>query len=169
MSDDDILFKRLQPCLLDRLTDDDPTNKEESRANRVISNQRYREGVLRDITWLFGTSAHLPVEGTKAQLKISDFPEVAKSVLNYGTRHIFGLSAPDMDALEKELYAAILTFEPRIIPGSLQVSAEMDRQLVSFEINGDLWANPVPEKLYIRTKIDIESGASAPIANTRSS
>lgn len=164
---DDTLFKRLQPCLLDRLTDDDPKNKNESRSQRVISSQRYRAGVLRDLTWLFSTSAHLPIEGTRKQFKISDFPEVAKSVLNYGTRHIFGLTAPNMDVLEKELYDAIIVFEPRIIPGTLRVAAEMDRQIVSFEVTGDLWANPVPEKLYIKTKIDIEAGADRPMTDTQ--
>jgi type VI secretion system protein ImpF len=168
MPDDDLFLKRLQPCLLDRLTDDAPKIKEESRTQRVISTKKYREGVLRDITWLFSTSAHLPLEGSKNKLKLAEFPEVIKSVLNYGTRHIFGLTAPDMAALEDDLHAAILAFEPRIIADTLQVSASMDRQVVDFEISGDLWANPIPEKLYIKTKIDIESGAAAPLANTQS-
>ncbi|MDR1498542.1 MAG: GPW/gp25 family protein [Puniceicoccales bacterium] len=169
MSDSDALFKRLQPCLLDRLTDDDPKNKNESRSERVISNQKYRAGVLRDITWLFSASAHLPVEGSPGkEFKISAYAEVAKSVLNYGTRHIFGLTAPDMKALEAELFRALAVFEPRIIPDTLHVRASMERQIVSFAVDGDLWANPIPEKLFIRTKIDVESGAGAPISATRS-
>jgi len=46
-------IEKLQPCLLDRLTDDEPGKKEESRAQRVVSLQRYRRGVLRDLEWLF--------------------------------------------------------------------------------------------------------------------
>ncbi len=50
-------LEKLQPCLLDRLTDDDPKNGEESRAQRVVSLSRYKRGVLRDLEWLFNTDA----------------------------------------------------------------------------------------------------------------
>ena len=50
--------QRFLPCLLDRLRDDDPKNTEESRNQRVISAQRYKEAVLRDLRWLFNASAH---------------------------------------------------------------------------------------------------------------
>ena len=49
---------KLQPCLLDRLTDDEPEKKEESRIQRVISLQRYKAGVLRDLEWLFNSVGH---------------------------------------------------------------------------------------------------------------
>ena len=163
---DENLYKRIHPCLLDRLQDDDSANRLESRGARVVSVQAYRAGVLRDLTWLFSTSAHLPVEGTKpgAEFRIGDFPEVERSVLNYGVRHLFGLTAPDMGALEESLYAAICVFEPRIIKNTLSVRAIMENQIVSFEISGDLWANPIPEKLYIKTQIDIEAGANTPLS-----
>jgi type VI secretion system protein ImpF len=158
--DDSAPIERLQPCLLDRLTDDEPQKKEESRTQRVVSIQRYRKGVLRDLGWLFSTSAHLPIEGKK-QFKIGDFPDAARSVLNYGTRQLFGLMAPDMETLERELELAIQLFEPRVLRQSFSVKAKMDRQIVTFEISGELWANPVPEKLFIKTKIDIEAGSNA--------
>jgi type VI secretion system protein ImpF len=165
MPSDDSLYKRVHPCLLDRLTDDEPASREEGRAQRVVSVQRYRAGVLRDLAWLFSTSAHLPVEGTRREFRIGDFPEVERSVLNYGIRHLFGLAAPDMRALEDSLYNAICVFEPRIIRDTLSVRATMENQLVSFEIKGDLWANPIPEKLYIKTRIDIEEGAGQAISS----
>jgi len=163
---EDPLFKRIHPCLLDRLQDDDVANRIESRAARVISTQVYRNGVLRDLTWLFSTSAHLPVEGTKpgTEFRIGDFPEAERSVLNYGVRHLFGLTAPDMGALEESLYNAIAVFEPRIIKDTLGVRAYMLNQIVHFEISGDLWANPIPEKLFIKTQIDIEAGANTPLS-----
>jgi type VI secretion system protein ImpF len=162
--DDIAPLERLQPCLLDRLTDDEPTKKEESRSQRVVSIQRYRKGVMRDLVWLFNSSAHLPIEGKKG-FRIDDFPEAARSVINYGTRQLFGLTAPDMNGLEQELQDAICAFEPRILKNSLVVKAEMDRQVVSFELSGELWANPLPEKLFIKTKIDIEAGAT-PLTET---
>jgi type VI secretion system protein ImpF len=38
------------------------------------------------------------------------------------------------------------------------VKATMERNVVSFELYGELWANPIPEKLFIKTKIDLETG-----------
>ena len=102
--------QRFLPCLLDRLRDDDPKSKEESRNQRVVSLQRYKEGVIRDLRWLFNSSAHLPVEG-KEEFRLSDFPEAERSVINFGTRQLCGLIAPDMDSLEREVSQAIEVFE----------------------------------------------------------
>jgi len=150
-------LEKLQPCLLDRLTDDEPDKTEESRNQRVISLQRYKRGVLRDLEWLFNASAHLPVEGRR-EFRLSDYPEAERSVINFGTRQLCGLIAPNMDELERELLEAIQLFEPRIINHTLTVKATIERNMVSFEIFGELWANPIPEKLFIKTNIDLETG-----------
>ena|SRR5438105_6305621 len=151
------VIERLQPCLLDRLTDDDPKNSQESRAQRVISLQRYRQGVLRDLQWLFSASAHLSHEG-QSTFSIEDYPEAASSVINFGTRHLFGLMTPNMRDLERQLTAALYTFEPRILRNSLKVRSQIEGNLVVLEVEGDLWASPVPERLHIKTKLDIETG-----------
>jgi type VI secretion system protein ImpF len=156
---DPIPLERLQPCLLDRLTDDEPQNPNESRLQRVVSLQRYKRGVLRDLIWLFNTSASLTGNTVPGQ-HLDEFAEAARSVLNFGTRQICGLTAPNMEELERQLTEAIQLFEPRILPHSLAVRATMKNQLISFEIQGELWANPVPEKLFIKTEIDMESGQS---------
>jgi type VI secretion system protein ImpF len=48
--------ERLQPSLLDRLTDDEPEVRVESRDKRVLSQEKLRASVLRDLTWLFNTT-----------------------------------------------------------------------------------------------------------------
>jgi len=48
--------ERLQPSLLDRLTDDEPDQEVESRERRVLSVRGLREGVLRDLAWLLNTT-----------------------------------------------------------------------------------------------------------------
>lgn len=78
---------RLQPALLDRLTDDDPTNPAEAMEMRIISRPRMREAVLRDLGWLFNTT-FLSSEGAFAQ-----YPEVRRSVLNYGLPALSGQTA----------------------------------------------------------------------------
>jgi type VI secretion system protein ImpF len=150
-------LEKLQPCLLDRLTDDEPDKTEEGRNQRVISLPRYKRGVLRDLEWLFNASAHLPVEGSR-QFRLSDYPEAYRSVINFGTRQLCGLLAPNMDELERELSEAVQLFEPRIINRTLTVKATLERHMVSIEMFGELWADPIPEKLFIKTSVDLETG-----------
>ena len=151
------VVEKLQPCLLDRLTDDEPNNSQETRAQRVISLQRYRQGVLRDLQWLFGTSAHLPDEGDSS-INLQDYPEAIKSVINFGIRHLFGLMAPNLREIQQALTEALYNFEPRILRNSLKVKLQMDGNLIVIDIEGELWASPLPEHLHIKTKLDIESG-----------
>src|ERR1051325_11799347 len=110
-------FEKLQPCLLDRLTDDYPQNTQETRSHRVVPLSRYKRGVLRDLEWLLNASAHLPGEGGN-RWRLEDFPEAERSVLNFGTRQLSGLFAPDMHELERHLSDALQLFEPRIISHS---------------------------------------------------
>jgi type VI secretion system protein ImpF len=48
---------RIQPSLLDRLTDDDPGNPKETRDQRFFSANRLRQAVLRDLSWLLNASS----------------------------------------------------------------------------------------------------------------
>ena len=98
---------------------------------------------------------------------LDEFPEVARSVLNFGTRDLCGLisSSLDLGTLEQEIAEAMRRLEPRINPGSLAVTAVSGSQKfangIAVEIRGDLWAYPVPEQLYIRTEIDLDTGKYA--------
>ena len=157
----DLFGERIQPCLLDRLTDENPEAVKESRNERVISVKRYREGVLRDLIWLLNAKAHTDRDG------LDEFPEAARSVLNFGTRDLCGLisSSLDLGTLEEEIADAMRRLEPRINPGSLTVTAVSGSQKfangIAIEIRGDLWAYPVPEQLYVRTEIDLDTGKYA--------
>lgn len=154
------VIEKLQPCLLDRLTDDEPNKAQESRAQRVISIQRYRQGVMRDLEWLFGASAHLPQEGN-CPFSLEDYPEAYRSVINFGTRHLFGLMMLSMRDLERQLTEALYTFEPRIMSNTLKVRSRIVANMVALDVEGDLWANPLPEHLHIKTMVDIEGGFSS--------
>jgi type VI secretion system protein ImpF len=151
-----ISIEKLQPCLLDRLTDDEPGKPEESRMQRVVSLQKYRRGVLRDLEWLFNAYAAFRFEDGTSEL--DDYPEARRSVLNFGTRQLCGITAPNMDRLQEELAEAIQVFEPRLTPRSLTIRADLDRNYVSFDLEGELWANPLPEHLHLKTTVDLETG-----------
>jgi type VI secretion system protein ImpF len=150
---------RLQPCLLDRLTDDEPAKREESRNQRIISLQRYKAGVLRDLDWLFNAVGHFPDERV-GELTFADFEEAYRSVLNFGLRQLYGRLAPDIEEIERQLFDAITIFEPRINRQTLKVKAKIERHLLSFDISGELWVHPIPERLFIRTQLDLESSQS---------
>ena len=153
--------EKLQPCLLDRLTDDEPNKQQESRMKRVMSLQRYRQAVLRDLAWLLNTYANAEREG------LDDFEEVPSSVLNYGVQNGAGMTASSVsaDEMRYRLTEAIQRFEPRIIPNTISISIamnpeEMSNRSIRFEILGDLWTQPTPESLFIKTELDLETGKS---------
>jgi type VI secretion system protein ImpF len=151
--------ERLQPSLLDRLTDDAPEAKDESRDKRVLNLQQLRAGVMRDVTWLLNT-VHL-----EASQDLEAWPYVARSTVNYGIPDLVGASVARHQAaeLEKSVRQAILDFEPRILADSLRVSVEvapeqMSRHAMTFVIEGRLWAQPLPLSLYLKTELDLETG-----------
>lgn len=151
---------RLQPALLDRLTDDEPEKRQESLQNSVVSKGRLKRTVLRDLVWLLNTTAH----HTDGQL--DDYPEVRSSVINYGIPVLSGrnFSGVDWRDLERQIHDAILAFEPRILPDSLSVKANVPtdlmghHNLLQFELRGELWSMPYPIELLLRSELDLETG-----------
>jgi len=150
--------ERLQPSLLDRLTDDDPDKRQESREQRVLSVNRLRQSVLRDMAWLLNSVCLESVQS------LENHPEVRDSVLNYGIPDMSGhhISLNDMPYLERRIREAILAFEPRILPATLKVtvatSEEFNHNALSFDILGDLWMQPLPLRLYLKTQVELETG-----------
>ncbi|MBV9390958.1 MAG: GPW/gp25 family protein [Verrucomicrobia bacterium] len=149
---------KLQPCLLDRLTDENPEKREESRYQRIVSLQRYRQGVLRDLEWLFTAVGHFPDEEV-GPLAFADYRDAYRSVLNFGVRQLYGRLAPDVEEIESQLFDALIIFEPRINRHTLKVKVTIERNLLAIELIGDLWVNPLPEKLFIKTHLDLETSA----------
>ncbi|MCC5863646.1 MAG: type VI secretion system baseplate subunit TssE [Wenzhouxiangella sp.] len=151
--------ERLQPSLLDRLTDEAPGEKTESRNRRVISMSRLRSLVRRDLAWLLNCG-HM-----ESLQDLSDFPEVQRSVLNYGLPDLSGTAVSGMteDQIERMVKSAILAFEPRILPNTIRVRADIspsnfNRNAIVFEIVGQLWAQPMPTELFLKTELDLETG-----------
>lgn len=152
--------ERLQPALLDRLTDHAPGNrKPESREERVLSKQQLRGAVLRDLAWLFNSSRPTDIDWAGC-------PHAEHSVINYGLPVLSGQTASSLDVVELEgaIRQAIIEFEPRITSESLHVEAvvsemQLDHHnIVSVEIRGQLWAQPMPIELLLRTEVDLETG-----------
>lgn len=154
--------ERLQPSLLDRLTDDEPDRRSESAEKRVLSVQRLRESVRRDLGWLLNTP-HLA-----SLVDLDRFPQVRKSTLNYGIPGLAGRTASSMDkaAIAKQLRQAIADFEPRLLERTVKVRVLVDKESHSpnalrLGIEAHLWSQPLPLKLYFRTDVDLEDGAAS--------
>lgn len=151
--------EQLQPALLDRLTDEEPDKKLEPRRERVMSKRRMRDAVLRDLAWLFNTTRLDP------NMDPVTLPYARRSVINYGLPALSGQTASSIELtdLERAIRQAILDFEPRILPSSLHVrTLETGRfehhNVIGVEISGQLWAQPIPIDLLVRTEIDLETG-----------
>jgi len=151
--------ERLQPSLLDRLTDEEPGNQAEPRERRVLSLRTLREGVLRDLAWLLNTTNLL------SSLDGPVLPHIANSVINYGVPDLSGNSIANLNLsrLERAIRQAIWDFEPRLVRSTVTVralaEAGTDHNKLSFEIEADMWAQPYPERLFLKTELDLERGA----------
>ncbi|MCX7102374.1 MAG: type VI secretion system baseplate subunit TssE [Methylobacter sp.] len=154
--------ERLQPSLLDRLTDDAPEKDQESREQRVLSLNKLRVCVLRDLAWLLNTSTLDIIQN------LDDYPLVSHSVVNYGIPDLVGitLSSANVPEIQMQIRQAIWDFEPRISHESVVVKVtasdnQMNQNAMTFDIEGDLWAQPLPLRLYLRSELDLETGNMA--------
>jgi type VI secretion system protein ImpF len=150
--------ERLQPSLLDRLTDEAPDRETEAPSNRIIDLVRLREIIQRDLSWLLNTA------NIESEHDLEHYPNTARSVLNYGIADLTGSSRTQSRTVEirQSIRRAIQTFEPRILPNTLEVTMERSKggsgALVSFDIHGELWAEPLPVDFHLRTALDVTTG-----------
>ncbi|EXU74408.1 MULTISPECIES: type VI secretion system baseplate subunit TssE [Erwinia] len=151
---------KMQPSLLDRLTDNAPDKQQESVSNTVISHSTLRRNVLRDLQWLFNSI------NNEAQQDLQPFPHVQRSAYNFGVAPLAGQRMSDIEwhDIQRKLTASILHFEPRILPAGLQVRCVSDtsalnlHNVLSIEIKGRLWCVPYPLEFMFRTELDLENG-----------
>jgi type VI secretion system protein ImpF len=151
---------RLWPVLLDRLTDAEPDRKKESIQSRVMSRRAYRDGVLRDLQWLLNAT------NLEASIDFAGYPDAQHSVLNFGLVPLSGRPASSVDAtqLEATIRQAIIEFEPRILPQSVEVRVVAAQKsldihnVLAVTIRGELWSVPYPLEILLRSDIDLETG-----------
>ena len=152
--------ERLQPSLLDRLVDHAPGDQREGDDKRTLTKHAQRQAVLRDLSWLFNST------GFGLAMDDRRYPNAARSVLNYGMPMLSGqfTSSVQRVSMEQALKNAILQFEPRILPRTLEVELVMEgsaldsHNRIGLQIRGMLWAQPVPLEFMMRSRIDLEEG-----------
>lgn len=155
---DRTITDRLQPSLLDRLTDQAPDDTQETRDHRVIDVRRLREIIQRDLSWLLNTN------NSEGIIDPDIYPNIASSALNFGVREVAGefSTKAKAEAIRRSISRAIERFEPRIKKGSMDVSlapTETKRgTLINYDIRADMWAQPLPLELYLRSEVDTTTG-----------
>ncbi len=159
---------RFLPCLLERLK-----GGRDPASSTGVSMADYRGAVLQDLTRLLNARSQ-PSDGVFEEFKIMeatpgakfyDYPEVANSVLNYGFSDLAGMTRGHLDLprLRKRLAEVIKMFEPRILADSLKVNITEVQEgdpgsLIRVEIEGKLWAKPIPEEILRRGELDLING-----------
>lgn len=151
--------KRLRPSLLDRLTDLHPERRREAADDVGVNEAQLREQVRRDLSWLFNTTRFA------AGTDLTPYPQVQSSILNYGIVDLTGqlLSSIRPEQIEKNVRAALLRYEPRLLADSLEISAQLGKTpfgmaALVVEVKAELYSDPLPLALHIRTEIDVETG-----------
>ncbi len=151
--------KRVLPCLLDRLTSDDPGSQDSAGGAQTMA--AYRLSVRRDLEWL------LNCQVSQVATALAGTVFARESVLAYGVPCFSGKSVtPDsLAGLVRDIRNAILAYEPRIAAASLRVELEASEgeasdhdHGIAISITGELWAAPIPERLHLRTDLDLEAG-----------
>jgi type VI secretion system protein ImpF len=158
---------RLQPSLLDRLTDDHPLESQETVEARVLSRQQLRAAIMRDLSWLFNAIRPEPEPASTrlTQLELwAGCQHARRSVLNFGMPAFAGSTKSSLDkmAMETAVKQAIAAFEPRIDAKSLAVTIQIDpknhHNTLQLMIRGSMWAQPVPLELLLAAEVDLETG-----------
>jgi type VI secretion system protein ImpF len=139
----------------------------------VVTAEVLREAVRRDLEELFGMerlqARFLWTDGERGSLEdphdiLADFPNVSRSVLNFGVPSFSGRRAKDFDPelLSRELKEVVAVFEPRLKRDTIRVSVDTGgRDGLKVKIEGVLMLTPVPERLRLSTTIDLDNGRAA--------
>jgi type VI secretion system protein ImpF len=136
----------------------------------VVTANVLREAVRRDIEALFNIerleAQYLLTDRERASTEtpaemLADFPEVRRSVVNFGVPSFSGRSGSDFDkdTLARDLKEVLAVFEPRLKRDSIKVGIHIgDKTGLRIEINGILMLTPVQERLRLSTSIDLDNG-----------
>jgi type VI secretion system protein ImpF len=116
-----------------------------------------RTYVCRDIARLLNSTS------IDATIDLESTVYVKQSVLNYGMQTPSGksVSAIDKFTMARMVEAVVRTYEPRL--RKVRVSPDedgpgSDPHEIAFRIDCELWNQPAPNQLILRTRINTESG-----------
>lgn len=168
------VHQRLSPTLFDKLVaDSDLPGLREANAVEgapvtgrlydVPKLERFNEAALRrtirrELAWLLNTT------NLSATQDLTDYPQVATSVLNYGVPDLAGksLHGRTVQHRAREIRTAVRTFEPRIDPATVKVEpsvSDQHLQQINFLIHGDIVSAVKAMPIKFRTSLEVDSAS----------
>ena len=118
---------------------------------------RLRESVFRDLRWLLNSTSLDTTE------ELSRYPQVERSVLNYGMPALAGRATSSIDPrlTAERIALALRCFEPRlskvrVVPE--KHSVDNHEFALEFRIEAELWGQPAPQHLLMSTRINLDTG-----------
>ena len=122
-----------------------------------VSLRKLREYVCRDLGALLNSNS------LDISLDLTPYPLVQRSVLNFGMPSLAGRMARSVEPQKTAatIEEVIRRFEPRL--SKVHVTPEVregggEQHVLAFRIEAELWGQPLPQQLVLRTSIDIDSG-----------
>lgn len=127
-------------------------------ARTPISDTGLRREVAGDLLNLFNTTNLDAVED------LSEAPEVARSILNYGFPDLAWRSIDENSLVDlgREIETALGDFEPRLIRGSIKATRDTQTSAeelkLRFLVKADLRTNPVNVPVEFVAEVELDSG-----------
>jgi type VI secretion system protein ImpF len=129
----------------------------ESGERSEVSLRKLREYVCRDLGALLNSNS------LDISVDLAAYPLVQRSVLNFGMPSLAGRMARSVEPQQTAatIETVIRRFEPRL--SKVRVTPEVregggEQHVLAFRIEAELWGQPLPQQLVLRTSIDIDSG-----------
>lgn len=147
------------PTLFDRLSDDAPHRMNELPSEYAPTRSQMRGIVQRDLAFLLNTTNQVDL------LHPERHKEVTTSTVNYGMPALAGgyLSDRKWSEMEKMIRQAIIDYEPRLLPDSINVKPLMkddgrsSYNVLLFEISATLYMEPYPVEFTVQSSVDLET------------
>ncbi len=135
--------KKLRPSVLDRLFDDETYNKTERAPGHHQLLKELRNSIRRDLECLLNTRFYISEPP-------DNFPELDKSLLNYGLPDLASVNIIDIEKrneFAKNLEQTLSYFEPRFKSVKVSFMENLDKsdRTLRFRIDAVIYADPLPE------------------------
>ncbi|VAW87328.1 Uncharacterized protein ImpF [hydrothermal vent metagenome] len=135
--------KKLRPSILDRLFDNDTHNKTDRDPDQHQLLRELRNSIRRDLEFLLNTRFYISEPP-------DEFPELNKSLLNYGLPDLASVNIIDIEKrneFAKKLEQTLNYFEPRFksVKVSFMENFDKNDRTLRFRIDAVIYADPLPE------------------------
>ncbi|MBQ8478463.1 MAG: GPW/gp25 family protein [Succinivibrio sp.] len=145
------------PCILTRITDDNPQSHVDSQ-EKVISLEKVKQEILFNISQILNSRSRPQYN------ELNNDPEIIRSVLGFGLSDFCGVSntAKEVSILINEIKEQIKCFEPRLDPASIEVTLKEGVNLsncsFALEIKANYAIKSLEGSFLCLSYLDLESG-----------